>query len=70
MVPVLDNILAISSNNIDDILKVFHNYNKKLEFKIEVEHNNPIPFWDVIRQLGGEIFTNWQNKSNHSGRDY
>lgn len=68
MVHVHDTILAISSNNIDDILKVFHNYNKKLEFIIE--HNNPIPFWDIIRQPGGEIITNWQNKFNHSGRDY
>ena len=70
MVKYVDDIFAIvNKTDTEIILETFNTYHNKLQFTIEKEINNKIPFLDmqIIRQ-DNTIITDWYKKPTSSGR--
>lgn len=66
-----DLLLAVPSDKIDEVLNTFNNYNNDIQFTVEKETENSIPFLDmrVIRnELDNKLRTKWYRKSMSSGR--
>lgn len=65
-----DIITSIPKQKTKDILSTFNNFHERLQFTIEVEVNNSLPFLDVlvIRQENGSLLTNWYHKPTFSER--
>jgi len=64
-----DLILAIPKGSDNTVLAIFNNYCPKIQFTIETESNNGVPFLDtkLIRE-GTLLKTDWYKKSLASGR--
>lgn len=64
-----DLILSIPIGEEDSVLQIFNNYHPNIQFTIEKESNNSVPFLDtlVIRN-GNTIITDWYRKPISSGR--
>ncbi|XP_044764459.1 uncharacterized protein LOC123321021 [Coccinella septempunctata] len=64
-----DLILMIPEGKQDEILNVFNSFHPKIQFTIEEESNNCVPFLDtkVIRE-DETIKTDWHRKTTASGR--
>ncbi|XP_055539553.1 uncharacterized protein LOC129726638 [Wyeomyia smithii] len=74
-IPVLrkfvdDFILALPEKQIVHTLHIFNSYNAHLQFTMEKETNNQLPFLDtlVIRNTDQSINTEWFSKNIASGR--
>lgn len=74
-IPVLrkfvdDFILALPEKQIAQTLDAFNNYNEHLQFTMESETENKLPFLDtlVIRNEDQSISTEWYTKQISSGR--
>lgn len=66
-----DIITAIPKDKINEILDVFNSNNENIQFTIETESNNSVPFLDtlVIRNENlNNILIDWYRKPIHSGR--
>lgn len=67
-----DCITACPAEKVEELKNTFNNYdrNKDIQFTIEVECNNRLPFLDLllIRDECGYIKTNWYHKDTWSGR--
>lgn len=65
-----DIITAIPSESSNIILEHFNSYHNSLQFTIELENNNSVPFLDtkVIRLDNQSIITDWYRKPTFSGR--
>lgn len=65
-----DIITAVHKDSVQHILKTFNDTNKNIQFTIEEEHENKIPFLDLllIRGPNGKIATDWFHKKTWSGR--
>lgn len=65
-----DIITAIPKNNIQTTLNTFNSYNNNIQFTIEREENNSLPFLDtkVIRTNNNTLITDWYQKPIASGR--
>ena len=60
---------AVPSHKKQEILEKFNAYDRRLQFTIEEEINNKIPFLDVMCVRNGQsIKTNWYHKSTWTGR--
>ena len=70
IVKYVDDIFAIvKKSEADEILKTFNTYHNKLQFTIETEQNNYIPFLDMkIIKENNKIITDWYTKPTASGR--
>jgi hypothetical protein len=64
-----DLILLLDKNYINSTLDAFNNYYPSLQFTMEIENNNSIPFLDIkiIRSYNKLIF-DWYTKPTFSGR--
>lgn len=74
-VPVLykyvdDLLIALPKDKTHDTLELFNSYNEHLQFTMEEENDNKIPFLDtvVIRNQDQTMSTQWFSKSIASGR--
>lgn len=64
-----DIFIIVEENNINNLLESFNNYNKDIQFTIEIEENNSINFLDItIIRENDLIITNWHHKDTFSGR--
>ncbi|XP_023311777.1 transmembrane GTPase Marf-like [Anoplophora glabripennis] len=65
-----DLILAVPQNEIDNTLRVFNSYDNDIQFAVEREQNNCIPFLDMLihRDQHNKLATKWYGKSMSSGR--
>jgi hypothetical protein len=64
-----DCITAIPKDKIDDILKHFNSYHKKIQFTIEIENQNKINFLDTtLHHLDNNVKTEWFTKETWSSR--
>lgn len=65
-----DLILSIDKSHIDPLLQCFNDYNPHLQFTIETEKDNFLPFLDckVIHELDGSLKLDWYHKPTFSGR--
>lgn len=65
-----DTILAVPYYKVDEIVNIFNSIHPKIQFTVEQETNNSIPFLDLllIRCDGGKIISNWYSKPTSSGR--
>lgn len=65
-----DCVLAVPKNSVDELLTTFNSFHSKLQFTIEIETNNSLPFLDVILIRGndGSIVTDWYQKPTFSER--
>ena len=65
-----DIITSIPNDGLDEILRIFNSYNQHIQFTVEVESNNSVPFLDtrVIRQPNNIIMLDWYTKPTSSGR--
>lgn len=65
-----DIICAVPEGSTDEILNVFNSYNNHLQFTIENETNNRVPFLDtqLIRRPDNTIILDWYIKPTSSGR--
>lgn len=65
-----DSSTACPLNKTDELRRIFNSYNENLQFTIEVEKDDKIPFLDCMlhRQKNGLIKTNWFHKNTWSGR--
>lgn len=64
----VDDIFAILPiDKIDHILNLLNEFHPKLNFTIENEENNQLPFLDVLvsHNVDGFISTTWYSKNNH-----
>ena len=43
-----DLFLCVPREKIQDVLQAFNDYHPKLKFTVEVEHNQQLPFLDVL----------------------
>lgn len=66
----VDDIFIIcAKNHINDILQTFNLFDNKLQFTLETESNNGIPYLDVkIFHNNGNITTDWYCKPSSSNR--
>ncbi|CAD6208583.1 GSCOCG00010569001-RA-CDS [Cotesia congregata] len=65
-----DTITAIPKDKVSTVLDIFNSINKKIQFTMEMEKNNQLPFLDVmiIRKDDNSILTSWYVKPTSSGR--
>ena len=65
-----DIITAIPQDKIESTLHIFNDFNQHIQFTIEQETNNSVPFLDTrpIRQANGTIVVDWYQKPTNSGR--
>lgn len=65
-----DTILSIPKDKVDIILDIFNSVNKKIQFTMEIEKDNMLPFLDVvvIRTDDGLLLTDWYVKPTSSGK--
>lgn len=65
-----DLILSIPSDGKDEVLRTFNNYNQHIQFTIESETDNSVPFLDtkLIRNHENKIMLDWYVKPTSSGR--
>lgn len=65
-----DIVTCIPKDQIDIVLNTFNKFHPKLQFTIEVETNQQLPFLDVllIRNSHNHIITDWYHKPTFSGR--
>ena len=70
IVKYVDDIFAIvKKKDLDTILTTFNNYHNKLQFTMEIEKHNTIPYLDIkIIKNKNQIITNWYAKPTSSGR--
>lgn len=75
LVPLLliyvdDTLLAIPKNKIDDTLSAFNNVNPNLQFTIERETNNQLPFLDllIIKEDNNRLITDLYSKPTNTDR--
>ena len=70
IVKYVEDIFAIViQKNLDTILTTFNNYHNKLQFTMEIEKHNTIPYLDIkIIKKKNQIITNWYAKPTSSGR--
>ncbi|XP_057324832.1 uncharacterized protein LOC130667337 [Microplitis mediator] len=66
-----DTILSIPEDKVDSILDIFNSVNKKIQFTMEIEKENRLPFLDVvvIRKDDGSLLTDWYIKPTSSVAD-
>lgn len=67
----VDDLIAIvPEDKIEAILDQFNKYNESIQFTIEVESNNILPFLDLRlhHHPNGTISTTWYRKPTSSGR--
>lgn len=63
-----DILLLLPSEQIDNILTLFSNYNDRLNFTIEIPPTDEINFLDVTIIINNQkIYTNWYRKNTWSG---
>jgi len=64
-----DNVMAVSSDNIDLIFNTFNNYHDRIKFTIEYEESRSISFLDLFLTIKDDtLFIDWFHKSSFSGR--
>ena len=65
-----DIITAVPGTKIDEILHTFNSYDNKIQFTIETENNNSVPFLDtkLVRTEENIIKLDWYTKPTYSGR--
>ena len=64
-----DTFLAVSGRNIKRVLDEFNKQHKRLNFTIEEETENGIPFLDLmVKNVDGILRTRWYHKPTWSGR--
>ncbi|XP_058456432.1 uncharacterized protein LOC131433843 [Malaya genurostris] len=65
-----DFILALPKSEVQNTLQKFNSYNPHIQFTLEEESDNKLPFLDtlVIRQNNQTISTKWYSKPISSGR--
>jgi hypothetical protein len=65
-----DIICAVPSDKTEELLQVFNNYNKDIQFTIELENDFSVPFLDtkLIRTPQNTIILDWYQKPTNSGR--
>lgn len=65
-----DIICAVPQGSIQEILEVFNGYNNFIQFTVEEETNNSVPFLDtrLIRRGDNTLITDWYQKPTSSGR--
>lgn len=65
-----DIVTCVPANQVDILLNTFNSYHPRLQFTIELEHNNAISFLDVliIRSQENVIRTDWYHKPTFSER--
>ena len=70
LVKYVDDIFAIvNKKDLNTILTAFNKYHNKLQFTMEIESNNTIPYLDMyIIKSNNTIITNWYSKPTSSGR--
>lgn len=56
---VVDTILVIPKAKTNDVLEIFKAFHPRLQFTLEVEQNNEIPFLDILllQQSDGQLKT-------------
>lgn len=66
----VDDIFAIiKERDKETILNTLNNYHTKIQFTIEMEQNNSLPYLDVkMHRNNNRIIFNWYSKSTSSGR--
>lgn len=64
-----DIITAIPADQIQQSLNIMNQFNPKIQFTVETENNNSVPFLDilVIRE-NNRLLSDWYRKSMSSGR--
>lgn len=77
-----NNAIKLTKKYVDDLFFIinkkyksfllphFNNFHNDLQFTMEEESNNSLPFLDmlVIRNLDGSLITDWYHKQTYSGR--
>ncbi|XP_062716665.1 uncharacterized protein LOC134292023 [Aedes albopictus] len=65
-----DFFLVLPKDKVDYTLQVFNTYNEHLQFTVEVENENKLPFLDVVVIRGDDqtLSTKWYAKPISSGR--
>ncbi|XP_062557507.1 uncharacterized protein LOC134222365 [Armigeres subalbatus] len=65
-----DLILALPEDKIHEVLDIFNGYNPHLQFTVEKESNNKLPFLDTLitRHEDQTLSTSWYSKPIASGR--
>lgn len=65
-----DFFMMVPREEVENVLTVFNRYNSNIQFTMEVEDNNQIPYLDVmvIRLQSGELVTKWYKKPFASSR--
>ena len=65
-----DIVTCIPSDSMDDTLAIFNQFNRHIQFTIELEHEGCIPFLDcrVLRLGDGSVVVDWYTKPTYSGR--
>lgn len=65
-----DIICSVPHDSIDLVLQCFNSFNEHLQFTVERETDNSVPFLDtlVVRDNGNILKLDWYRKSTSSGR--
>jgi len=64
-----DLILATNENNIDETTNIFNSIDQRIQFTVEKEKCQAIPFLDLnLIRYGKKIITEWYNKPTSSNR--
>lgn len=65
-----DLFMAIPINEMKTVIQTFNEYNKHIQFTIEIEHEQTLPYLDmeIHRDHDGTISTKWYSKPLASGR--
>ncbi|XP_044758349.1 uncharacterized protein LOC123316371 [Coccinella septempunctata] len=65
-----DLFLIVPANKCRELLTAFNQFHPRLQFTLEMEKDNSLPFLDVVvhRREDGSLITNWYRKPTSSGR--
>lgn len=64
-----DLFCIINKDGIDNMLKIFNDFNTNIKFTIEEEHNSRLPYLDtVLIRRENKLLLNWYQKPMASGR--
>lgn len=65
-----DLICAIPNDKITELISIFNNYDPNIQFTIETEHDQSVPFLDTLvrRNDQNKIQLDWYSKPSSSGR--
>lgn len=65
-----DTLLAAPKHRIGKLVEVFNQYHQSLQFTLQMEDNQSIPFLacTVIRNQDGTLYTHWDQKLTDFGR--